>query len=299
MWRSLTPVPTARTEVAAAAVGSQIFVAGGFGEGGGTVAVVEVYDTEADRWATGPELPLATNHAMAASDGKSLFVLGGYAGPGLESPTDRGFRFDPAGDCPPGEICGSWEPLPRMPEVRAAAGAAFADGRIFVASGVGPSGLARSTLVFDPSSARWSEAPGLPTAREHLGVAAFDGRVFVVGGRTGGIGSNLTAAEVFDPSSGEWSSLPDMPTARGGIAAGSTENGFIVGAGGEAEATFDEAEALDVEDERWISLPPMPTARHGLGVVGVGDVLYVLAGGPTPGLDFSTANEAIDLGPLR
>jgi hypothetical protein len=73
----------------------------------------------------------------------------------------------------------------------------------------------------------------------------------------------------------------------------------VVAAGGEAESTFDEAEAFDVEEGTWRSLPLMPTARHGLGVVAVGNVVYVIAGGPTPGFDFSDANEAIDLTPLR
>ena len=47
---------------------------------------------------------------------------------------------------------------------------------------------------------------------------------------------------------------------------------------------------------RWRSLPPLPTPRHGLGVVAVGDTVYVLAGGPRPGLHTSAANEAIHLG---
>jgi hypothetical protein len=43
----------------------------------------------------------------------------------------------------------------------------------------------------------------------------------------------------------------------------------------------------------------MPTARHGLGVVAVGNVVHVIAGGPTPGFSFSSANEALDLGSLQ
>jgi len=74
----------------------------------------------------------------------------------------------------------------------------------------------------------------------------------------------------------------------------------VVAVGGEEESgTFDEAEAFDVEGERWIALPPLPTARHGLGVVADRTTVYVIAGGPEPGLAFSGAVESIDLAPLR
>jgi hypothetical protein len=39
-------------------------------------------------------------------------------------------------------------------------------------------------------------------------------------------------------------------------------------------------------------MAPMPTARHGLGAAVVGDMIYVLAGGPKPGATYSAVNEA-------
>jgi hypothetical protein len=70
----------------------------------------------------------------------------------------------------------------------------------------------------------------------------------------------------------------------------------VIAVGGEAQATF--AEADSVRDRAWRSLPPLPTPRHGLGAVTVGTTLYVLSGGPRPGLHVSDATEAIDLIPL-
>jgi hypothetical protein len=119
--------------------------------------------------------------------------------------------------------------------------------------------------------------------------------VVVVGGRVGGLAGNLDAAEAYDPAARRWAALPPMPTARGGLAATATTDGLVVAVGGEAAATFPQAEALDPRTGRWRSLPPLPTPRHGLGVVAVGRVVYVLAGGPRPGLHASAANEAIDL----
>jgi len=189
-----------------------------------------------------------------------------------------------------------WEELPPMPAPRGAGGAAEVAGDVFVAGGVGPGGLANEAFRFDADTVAWDVLRGPPTAREHLGVAGHEGHLYVVGGRTGGIGSNLDATESLDVAAGTWSELAPMPTARGGSAATATTSGLVVSVGGEEEAgTFPDAEAFDVSDGRWLSLPPTPTARHGLGVVAVGTVVYAIAGGETPGLSVSGTVEAIDL----
>lgn len=290
-WTKLAPITTPRAEVAAAEAGGRIYVVGGFGESGATVPTVEAYDIASNSWSDAPDLPIAVNHPMAASAGGIVYVFGGYAGPGLDEPTDRAFALRD----------GRWAEIARMPEPRAAAGAAHVDGRIIVAGGVIQKGtertLADTVSIYDPSQNRWSAGPGVPTGREHLGVASDGKRLFVVGGRTGGIGTNLKTTESFDPKTNVWTRLADQPTARGGSAASFAAR-FIVSSGGEADRTFDEAEALDVDSLTWISLQPLPTARHGLAVVGVGNIIYVIAGGETPGLSVSEANEAIDLSPL-
>jgi N-acetylneuraminic acid mutarotase len=269
--------------VAAAAVGRRIWVLGGYGPDGATLATVEVYDTATDTWARGPDLPVAVNHAMAATLDRVLYVAGGNDG---NRPSTQLARLD--GD--------RWRSLAPLPQGRSAGGLVALDGRLYLVGGVVEGGLAADTQVYDPAADRWSSAPGLPTPREHLGAAASGGRVYVVGGRVGGVGNNLAAAEVFDPGGGRWASVAELPTPRGGLAATATAGGQVVAVGGEAAATFSEAEAFDPDSGRWRSLPPLPTPRHGLGVVAVGDVVYVLAGGPRPGLHTSAANEAIDLG---
>ncbi len=288
-WEALAPVPTPRSEVAAASDGQRIAVVGGFDGSGTSVTTVEMFDLETATWSAGPDLPIAVNHPMAAGFDGEIVVAGGYLGPGLANPTDRAFTLRN----------GAWEELPPMPVPRGAGGAAVVDERLYVAGGVGPAGPATETFVFDPADTRWSTIEGPPTPREHLGVAGLDGELYVVGGRTRGIGSNLDAAEALDVAEGTWRDLPPVPTARGGSAAGATSNGFVVSAGGEADVTFDEVEAYDVSADRWLSLPPMPTARHGLAVVVVGSIVYTIAGGTVPGLSVSGALESIDLSGLR
>jgi hypothetical protein len=46
---------------------------------------------------------------------------------------------------------------------------------------------------------------------------------------------------------------------------------------------------------RWERLEDLPTPRHGLAVVGIGSRVYVIGGGPRPGLFVSAANESLDV----
>ena len=284
-WRDLTPAPSARTEVAAAAVGPLIYVVGGYTADGATVPTLEVFDSGSGRWEVGPPLPVAVNHAMAATVDEAVYVFGGYLASG--APSASAYRLESSG----------WRLLAELPQGRAAGTAVAVGGSVYVAGGIGPDGLATQMLVYDTAAGRWSVAPGPTTSREHLGGAGFGGRVYTVGGRAAGVG-NLSAFEVYDPGTGSWTTLPDLPTRRGGLAAAATCSGQVIAVGGEAEATFEEVEAFDVASGAWRTLPPSPTPRHGLGVVTIGTVLYTLSGGPQPGLHVSGAVESMDLASL-
>jgi hypothetical protein len=287
-WRTLGPAPSPRTEVAAAAAGARIVVTGGYRADGATLSTVEILDTATGRWETGPPLPVPVNHAMSATVAGRVYVFGGNLP--NNRPTDAAFVLD-APDAPQG-----WRRIAPMPQPRAAATAVALDGTVYVAAGVGPSGLAAEMLVYDTATDRWTTAPGPPTRREHLGGAGYGGLVYTVGGRTGGLDTNLAAFEAYDPRSGRWTRLPDLPTARGGLAATATCAGLVVAIGGEADATFGEAEVFEIGTRTWKALPPLPTPRHGLGVAAIGNTIYTLSGGPKPGLHVADTTEAIEVG---
>src|SRR5512133_1735415 len=218
-WRELAAAPSPRTEVAAAAVGGRIWVLGGYAPDGATLATAEVYDTAADTWARGPDLPVAVNHAMAATLDGALYVAGGNDG---SRPSTQLARLD--GD--------RWRTLAPLPQGRAAGGLVALDGRLYLVGGVVEGGLAADTQVYDPAADAWSPAPGLPTPREHLGAAASAGRVYVVGGRVGGAANNLGTADAFDPGSGRWTSLAALPTPRHGLGVVAVGDVVYVLAGG-------------------------------------------------------------------
>jgi non-specific serine/threonine protein kinase len=284
-------MPSPRTEVAAAAAGSRVYVVGGFVADGGTVATVDVFDTATGRWERGPDLPVAVNHAMATSTSGTVYVFGGHRAD--HTPSAAAFRLAPDG----------WRPVADLPEGRAAGTAVALAGKVYLAGGlVAANRLADRMLVYDTAAGRWTAAPGPPTPREHLAGSALAGRVYTVGGRTAATG-NLAAFEVYQPTADRWMTLPALPTPRGGLAGAATCSGLVVAAGGETvgagrSATFPEVEAFDPAAATWRALPPLPTPRHGLGVVTVGTTLYAIGGGPRPGLTVSAATEALDLAPL-
>jgi hypothetical protein len=271
-WKRGAPLPVPRSEVAAATVGRELVVVGGFLADGRSSRRVDAYSPARDRWRRLRDLPVAVNHAMAASDGRRLYVVGGYGAPTRAFVLSRG----------------RWRRLPDLPEPRAAAGAAIVGRTLYVIGGVTRGGVAQQALAFDRTRERWTRIPG-PKPREHLGVSALGGRVYAVAGRE--TGTNFDTLQAYVPARGRWISLPPVPETRGGTDSASV-GPLLVSAGSEsARGTSPAVYAFDVRTRRWRRLPDLPTPRHGLGVLGFGGRVYVIGGGPTPGLSVSGANE--------
>src|SRR5262249_48374700 len=76
-WEARAPMPTSRSEVAAAEVGGKVYVVGGLVETGLTGAL-EAYDPAADTWQVLAPLPEPAHHPSAASLAGKLYVFGGY-----------------------------------------------------------------------------------------------------------------------------------------------------------------------------------------------------------------------------
>jgi Kelch motif len=280
-WEAHASMPLPRTEVAAAAVGSEIVVVGGFTSDGASSRRADAYSPARDSWRRLPDLPVGVNHAMAVGAGGRAYVLGGYSGSGAVLRSVFVLERN------------RWRALPRMPFPRAAAGAGVAGRRIVVAGGIGERRrLARSALVFDLRTRRWTIAPG-PTPREHLGVTASAGTVYAVAGRTAGLDTNLLHFESWRPGLSRWQRLQPIPDSRGGTGAAALA-GLVVSAGGEEpDGTIAEVLAYRIAEKRWVRLDDLPTPRHGVGMAALGGRVYVIGGGPEPGLTVSSVNESI------
>jgi hypothetical protein len=283
-WRSHAAAPTPHTEVNAAALGTDIYVVGGFDSAGNNVATVDIYDTARDAWRRGPDYPLPIHHTTLRAIGASLYAFGGFTTAQFVA-TNLAFRLDTAS--------GLWLPVAALPLPRAAHGAAVVDGKVYLVGGF-TSGfvLTPEVDVYDAGANTWTRAPDLPTPRDHLLVLPLEGKVWAVGGETGGHDKNVATVEELEPSKG-WTAAPELPRPRGSLSGGALDGHIVAVGGQDPQRTFDDADIFDPASARWSALPPMPTARHGFGAVVVGERLFVLEGGPQPGQSVTGAVESL------
>lgn len=284
VWQPGPPMPSARTEVAAAVLGGEIVVLGGFVGSGANSRRADALDVATGSWRRLDDLPVSVDHAAAAAARGRVWVVGGYGAD--RRPLRAAWAWDGR----------SWRRAPRPPEPRAAAAAAVAAGRLHVVGGVGPDGLARTTLVLDLATLRWSTIPG-PQPREHLAAVAAGGLVFALGGRTGGLGTNVATVEALDPRIGSWSLRPPVPHPRGGTGAAAIAGRIVSVGGEELGGTIASVYAFDIATRRWTRLPDLARPRHGLGVVAAAGRVWAVAGGPEPGLTVSGAVESLAIPP--
>ncbi len=279
-WTKLDPMPTERTEVTAATVGSSIYVVGGFDSKGDTVDKVEVYDARSNTWSTAKEMPIRLHHAAAASYQGKLYVVGGY----LEGwiPSNALLIYDP--------LANEWRRANDMPTPRGALTAQFIDGILYAVGGWNGL-LLRTNEAYDPSIDTWEMMTPMPTAREHLASGVVDGKLYVIGGRQGGLTGNLDVNEEYDPKTNEWMTKTPMPSKRGGIVGASLSDSIFVFGGESPTKTYDNNEQYVATVDKWIVREAMPTARHGLAAAETGGDIYVIGGGLKPGLSVSGSNE--------
>lgn len=286
-WMTGAEMPTARSEISAAALGDRIYVPGGLVRRGATRSL-EAYDTKTDTWYELASMPVGVHHFGAAALGGKLYVSGGYVDLGFNPDVRSLWAYDPETD--------DWQRMAGMPLPRAAHQMVTLAGKLYVVGGVGPEPT--RLMIYDPATNAWdSTAAPLPTPREHLAAVADDHRLYVIGGRWAQVG-NLATVEVYDPAQDTWSRLPDMPTRRGGLTAALAEGRIYVFGGESLQSarTFDENEVLDPMTGRWKPAADLPTPRHGVASATFGCRIAVIGGARASGRrSFATLSQAIEV----
>lgn len=292
-WSTAAPMPTKRTEVAAAAVDGKIYVVGGFEKPSfgnmmnfAITPSVEMYDPVTDRWTSKAPVPVGLHHVGIGVVDRRLYVIGGYTKSGLSvwNPVATVYAYDPATD--------RWTERASMPTARGALSVTEHEGKLYAIGGYDRKTNTSAVEVYDPGRNVWTTRASLPTPRDHLATTTVAGKVYAIGGRIDGDYSrNLAVVERYDPPTDRWTRVSNLPTARSGITTAVAE-GIIYVMGGEgSDGTFNQNEAYDPVGDRWQGMAPLPTARHGLGSAVIQGRIYVISGGPTPGGSFSDLNE--------
>ena len=273
-WAAMPPMPTLRSELAAAASDGRIYVAGGLAEKGG-LNTFEVFDIATRTWETLKQLPQRRHHtAMAAVDGR-IYVTGGYMGSGSEGLRDLRV-YEPETN--------QWRRRASPPRSRVAHSMAAIQGKLYVVGGITRD--PHSVWSYDPLTNTWRDnLSRIPTMREHATAVAVSGKLYVIGGRWSQV--NLSVVEVYDPRTNQWSRAASIPAPMGGLTSAVVNGRIHVTGGDDVKSTTPYAGhyAYNPRTDTWETLPSLPTARHGLTSVGVDGVFYVIGGSTVAGAD--------------
>src|SRR5262245_10455265 len=168
----------------------------------------------------------------------------------------------------------------------------LADGRLFLAGGLGNGGPLAST-EFLGSDGRFHDALPMRDARIDQACAALpDGALMVAGGRTFG-GAILNSVELYDVKTGRWRSARSMVEGRAGATVSVLADGRVLIAGGESAAGV--SDSMEIYDPRTSDFRHVaqrlssPRREHAAAILPDGRVL--IAGGS----DGSKALDTTDL----
>jgi N-acetylneuraminic acid mutarotase len=197
-WTPLPSLPTARGGATAQAIGDQLYVAGGMGADGASVATVEVFDPSAGEggaWSTAPSMSVRRdNPGSAALDGR-LYVFGGRTrdadGTEVDGTLTSVEMYDPGTE--------TWTGRAPMPTGRRAMVVGTLNGRAQVMGGerTPMGGTFAANEEYDPVANTWRAVASMPTPRHGAAAATIGDVVFVAGGGPEGGSALSSVHEAF------------------------------------------------------------------------------------------------------
>ncbi|MCK4457124.1 MAG: PQQ-binding-like beta-propeller repeat protein [Thermoplasmata archaeon] len=303
-WKVLSNMSVPRMNLAAAAVGQEIYAIGGNLADEGSppspdyiVSTVEVYDASQDLWYEGVPLPSNRSQLVAATVSDRIYAIGGMGSEMVQPFGALGLNeeFDP--------VSGQWNSRTSMSTPRAAFGVAVVDGKIFAIGGYYymPMSFPRSlnvTEVYDPVTDTWTTKSPMPTNRSFLAVAALDRKIYAIGGVDA-----PRAVEVYDVDMDTWTTAADMPLmpytqSLRGIAAAALSGRIYVMGGYSYDCVHSGVFSYDPKANQWRREPDMNHARAYLASVTIGAAIYAvggtygwMCGNPKPAEKFEAAGE--------
>jgi N-acetylneuraminic acid mutarotase len=225
-WKEAAALPAGLHHAAAAAIGGQLYVVGGFSKKLLSVwhplATLYIYDPMSNAWTEGPPMPSPRGAlAAVALDGK-LYAIGGYDGNGNTGAVEV---YDPATQ--------RWAGRAPLPTPRDHLAAAVIDGRIYASGGRRDLDYHKNlavTEVYESTADRWTKAPDLPTPRSGIAAGVVGKTLYVVGGE--GPDGTFRNNEAFRPDLNQWQTMAAMPTGRHGLGAAVVQDRLYVLSGG-------------------------------------------------------------------
>ena len=203
IWKTKSPMPTARDDLAAAVVDGKIYAMGGYTPPNlppGTftlrgskepLGTVEEYDPSTDSWRTVADMPTARCDLAAASVDGKIYAIGGSINIVLDFKTTLTTveEYDARKD--------SWRTVEKMSEARDNLASVVVDGKIYAIGGYNGEQSFSTVEEYDPSKDSWRTVADMPSTRYDLADATVNGKIYAIGGRHNG--SILDIMEEYTP----------------------------------------------------------------------------------------------------
>lgn len=270
---------------AAAAIGGQIYVAGGLLPTTGATKTLAVLDTLSNVWTPKAQLNFATSRSALGTISGKLYLFGGEDSNG--SVSNAIWAYDPNTD--------RWTSNGSLPNgVKSMAAVSYgSDPLLFLLGGLDSNGLS----VGDVSTFRANGSiisQGSINPRDSFAAAEVSGKIYVFGGSTTiGTGTQCIAnSEAFDPIARRSQPIASLPTPLVDASAVSF-GGKIYILGGVAEPTPSACQRFiggntsnvvyvyDPTTDSYSTAPLMPTARAGFAAVFANGKIFALGGTTT------------------
>lgn len=280
-WKKGKAMPTARLGAAAAAVGKNIYVIGGYNKSG-LVTANEIYNTANGKWKTGAPMPTGRFYLGATAFKGKVYAIGGEIGSPCCVETNVLEVYDP--------VHNSWATMAPMPTSRNSV-AVVADGKYVYAIG-GYNGQRLANLErYDPAKNIWSVLSPMLVPKSNTNAGVVGSTIIAASGV--GSSGEVTDNEVYSPSKNRWRALQPGPDARAAACTGAID-GLLYTAGG-SDTSNKNVRTVDVysfKHNAWSQAPSMLRATVATGAAVVKKTLYCFGGGsvsfPASGIKYYT-----------
>lgn len=273
-WKESSPLPEARSAMAAAVYEGQFFLIGGKSPDGVTDSVL-VYQPEIDLWSENQAKPTAAFNIQAAVIGEKIYVPGGLDHSG--QPISKLESFDPRAN--------QWESAADLPVALSSYGMTAFEGRLYLFGGWDGAAYRSEAYRYDPDEDQWSSISALPEARGGMSVVADESKILLIGGTNGT--SDFADVWAYYPQrdlQGEnaWEKLASLPETRTEMNAVKLA-GILYLIGGEQTkpSTGEGMEPLQYRlmENQWSSFEaPIQPIGSGAALLAYGDLLHSFGG---------------------
>ncbi len=284
-WIARPAMPIARSRMAIAADGAQLYVIAGETATGVTDQVA-VYERTANSWRMAAAKPTAVANIAAVFLAGRICVAGGTLADGRA--TDILEVYDPETD--------AWETRAPLPFPLTAYAAVALDGRLYLFGGWDGTRFRNDTLIYDPAADRWTSGSAMPEPRAFHAASALAGLIYVAGGFDGQ--RELASVLVYDPATegtttGPWSARAALTQPRGGLGlAALGARLYAIGGGWTEGIAFNEQ--YDARADAWSRIEtPLAGQWRNLGVAALGNKIYALGGWSGGYLDSTEEYQAL------